>query len=52
MYRSNAEEMKRQTYTQLRELLSNYGKVDILWYDGGEDNWLGFGGLCWDGGKG
>jgi alpha-L-fucosidase len=48
MYRSNAEEMKKQTYTQVRELLTNYGKVDILWYDGGEDNWIGFGGLLWD----
>jgi alpha-L-fucosidase len=52
MYRSSAEEMKRQTYTQVKELLSNYGKVDVLWYDGGEDNWLGLGGLNWDGGKG
>ena len=47
LYRSNAEEMKKQTYTQVRELLTNYGKVDILWYDGGEDEWLGFGGLEW-----
>ncbi|MGV3766052.1 MAG: alpha-L-fucosidase [Chitinophagaceae bacterium] len=52
IYYSNALEMKKQTYTQVRELLSNYGKIDVLWYDGGEDNWLGFGGLKWDGGKG
>jgi alpha-L-fucosidase len=52
MYRTNAEEMKKQTYTQVRELLTNYGKVDILWYDGGEDNWLGLGGLMWDYSKG
>ena len=52
MYRTNAEEMKKQTYTQIRELLTNYGKVDILWYDGGEDHWIGFGGLLWDPGKG
>jgi len=52
LYYSNALEMKKQTYTQVRELLSNYGKIDILWYDGGEDFWLGFGGLNWDGGKG
>ena len=43
--------MKKQTYAQVRELLQ-YGKIDILWYDGGEDNWLGFGGLQWDGGSG
>jgi alpha-L-fucosidase len=52
LYYSNALEMKKQTYTQVRELLNNYGKIDILWYDGGEDDWLGFGGLKWDGGKG
>jgi len=52
LYYSNALEMKKQTYTQVRELLTNYGKIDILWYDGGEDNWLGFAGLMWDGGKG
>ena len=52
MYRTNAEEMKKQTYTQVRELLTNYGKVDILLYDGGEDFWLGLGGLMWDPGKG
>ncbi len=33
----NAEEMKRQCYAQIRELCSNYGQIDILWYDGG---WL------------
>jgi alpha-L-fucosidase len=49
LYRSNAEEMKKQTYTQVRELLTHYGKIDILWYDGGEDNWLGYGGLMWNG---
>jgi alpha-L-fucosidase len=49
LYRSNAEEMKNQTYTQVRELLTNYGKIDVLWYDGGEDNWLGYGGLMWNG---
>ena len=45
LYYSNALEMKKQTYTQVHELLSNYGNIDILWYDGGEDFWLGFGGL-------
>jgi alpha-L-fucosidase len=33
----NAGLMKTQAYGQLEELMSNYGKVDILWYDGG---WL------------
>lgn len=33
----NAALMKQQGYGQVRELMSNYGQVDILWYDGG---WL------------
>ena len=43
MYRNSAEEMKKQTYQQVRELLTNYGKIDILWWDGGGDDWLAFG---------
>ncbi|HET8828902.1 MAG TPA: alpha-L-fucosidase [Pelobium sp.] len=45
MYQKSAEEMKTQTYGQIKELLSNYGQIDLLWYDGGEDNWLGHGGI-------
>jgi alpha-L-fucosidase len=45
MYRASAEEMKAQTYGQIRELLTSYGKIDLLWYDGGGDDWLGLGGL-------
>ncbi len=33
----NAAQMKAQTYGQVEELLSCYGKIEILWYDGG---WL------------
>ena len=29
------ERMVRETHEQLRELMSNYGKIDLLWYDGG-----------------
>ncbi|MCE5277274.1 MAG: alpha-L-fucosidase [Planctomycetaceae bacterium] len=46
MYRASAEAMKQQCYTQVRELMSNYGKIDVLWYDGG---WLAHGG--WNTGK-
>jgi alpha-L-fucosidase len=28
------EEMVQQTHDQVRELMSNYGKIDLLWYDG------------------
>ncbi len=33
----NAALMKQQAYGQVEELMKNYGKIDILWYDGG---WL------------
>ena len=33
----NALLMKKQCYDQVEELVSQYGKIDILWYDGG---WL------------
>lgn len=33
----DAEFMKKQGYGQVEELMKNYGKIDILWYDGG---WL------------
>ena len=29
--------MKKQGYGQVEELMKNYGKIDVLWYDGG---WL------------
>src|SRR5262245_620425 len=34
----------------MKELLSNYGKLDVLWFDGGEQDWLSFGG-DWVGSK-
>ncbi|MCY2929501.1 MAG: alpha-L-fucosidase [Planctomycetota bacterium] len=52
MYRANALALKKQCYGQVRELLSNYGPIDVLWYDGGEDFWLGLGGLEYGHGKG
>lgn len=33
----NAALLKRQAYEQVEELLTRYGKIDILWYDG---SWL------------
>jgi alpha-L-fucosidase len=33
----SAQAMKQQGYGQIRELMSKYGKIDVLWYDGG---WL------------
>jgi alpha-L-fucosidase len=36
-YKSDPESfaaMRRQCHDQVRELMTNYGKIDILWYDG------------------
>ena len=30
-----SEQMRALTFAQVRELMTNYGKIDILWYDGG-----------------
>ena len=50
IYRENAEELRAQYDRQIGELASHYGKLDILWFDGGGNEWLGFGGLEWGGG--
>ena len=34
---ASAQAMKQQAYGQVRELMSKYGRIDVLWYDGG---WL------------
>jgi alpha-L-fucosidase len=45
LYRQNAIELREQYHRQLNELASHYGKLDILWFDGGGNDWLGFGGV-------
>jgi len=40
----SAESMRSQCHRQVRELATQYGPLDILWFDGGETDWLGFGG--------
>lgn len=52
IYRDSADQLRAQYQRQINELASHYGKLDILWFDGGGDEWLGFGGLEWDGGSG
>lgn len=49
IYRQSAEELRAQYERQVKELASNYGKLDILWFDGGGNEWLGFGGLEFSG---
>ncbi len=40
LYKKNALAMREQCHKQVDELTKNYGKVDILWYDAGEDWYL------------
>jgi alpha-L-fucosidase len=49
IYRSSAEGLRAQYHRQLNELASHYGKLDILWFDGGGGDWLGFGGVHFTG---
>jgi len=51
LYRPNAIGMREQYHRQLNELASNYGKLDILWFDGGGADWLGFGGVAFKSGQ-
>jgi alpha-L-fucosidase len=39
-YKESAEAMVEQYRAQVRELMSNYGKIDLLWYDG---DWISHG---------
>ena len=50
IYRPSAEELRAQYHRQLNQLASNYGKIDILWFDGGGGDWLGFGGVTFQDG--
>jgi alpha-L-fucosidase len=45
MYFDNALKMRDQCTEQLRELMTNYGKIDMLWFDG---EWLAHGGTAWE----
>jgi alpha-L-fucosidase len=51
LQRKSAEAMREQYHRQVEELLSNYGQIDVLWFDGGEQDWLNLGG-DWAGGAG
>jgi alpha-L-fucosidase len=50
LYRASAIQMRDQYHRQLNELASNYGPLDILWFDGGGVDWLGFNGVTFNGG--
>jgi alpha-L-fucosidase len=45
LYLESAEAMREQYHKEMEQLASKYGHLDLIWYDGGGENWLGFGGL-------
>lgn len=49
LYWESAEALKKQCHDQLMELMSNYGKIDLLWFDG---EWLALGGMEKEAGTG
>lgn len=49
LYMDSAIAMREQYRRQVSELATHYGKIDILWFDGGGNEWLGFGGVHFDG---
>ncbi|TWB30825.1 alpha-L-fucosidase [Nitrospirillum bahiense] len=51
LYLDSAEAMRNQYHREVEQLATDYGKIDLLWYDGGGEQWLGFGGLEFDGAK-
>jgi alpha-L-fucosidase len=50
LYMDNAVALREQYRRQITELATHYGKLDILWFDGGGNEWLGFGGVQFRGG--
>ena len=51
LYLDSAEAMREQYHHEVEQLASDYGKIDLMWYDGGGEQWLGFGGLKFTGVK-
>lgn len=47
LYLESAEAMRDQYHSEMQQLASEYGKLDLIWYDGGGEDWLGFGGINW-----
>ncbi|MDE3105866.1 MAG: alpha-L-fucosidase [Acidobacteriota bacterium] len=45
IYQPSARDLRAQYDRQITELATHYGKLDLLWFDGGGDDWLGFGGV-------
>lgn len=45
LYLDSAIAMRTQYHREIDDLARNYGPIDLLWFDGGGKNWLGFGGV-------
>ena len=45
IYLDSAIDMRTQYHKEVDDLARNYGPIDLLWFDGGGKNWLGFGGV-------
>lgn len=45
IYQPSAIELREQYERQIEELASHYGKLDLMWFDGGGNEWLGFEGI-------
>lgn len=39
----NAEQLRAQYHRQIELLATKYGEIDVIWFDGGESDWLSFG---------
>jgi alpha-L-fucosidase len=51
LYLESAAAMRDQYHQEMAQLASGYGKLDLIWFDGGGEPWLGFGGIEFVGGK-
>jgi len=51
LYRESAEGLRDQYHQEMAQLAADYGKLDLIWFDGGGEPWLGFGGIEFDGGQ-
>lgn len=49
LYLESAEAMREQYHKEIEQLASDYGQLDLIWFDGGGEQWLGFGGIEFDG---
>ena len=49
LYMDSAVALREQYRRQISELATHYGKLDVLWFDGGGNEWLGFGGVQFSG---